>query len=681
MFRLPFSSSSTPSPEHDALTTLPPRRFSRSSSIFTTPTPTSPPSTASSPPAADWTSRHSFAELLSRDPRSSVLVRDASLYGDGAQVGGGEEQDGRDGHGEGMLALPGADFGVVGSDAHLFLQELQRLRTSLALKRRRRTGYVAGVLSLVVLGVTFWFEVEACVALVKSGGSGRGALRWVEMAVWLSVLFLWVAVLLFLRSRRPSILCLVGLSSAALSSFLHLSLVFANFVLSFVWKGELVDRCDWGIDVAWTSGDKGDDCEGEGWKGWSGAAVVRLLVTAAFLTIWLVVLRRYHRTLFTPAVVSPSQLPSAELRALLGRHRADIVPLSSAFHPPTIVDPSAVHPDALPHAPDRATAFYASVSDGAWSYDVEHARWGSSASRASRGAGADVAGGAGGSASASGGGAAQWLGAKLWGGVAWFLGVPSYDAAATLEEEAKALREKDAEPGAGRRSVEGLERSAAHVGGEHVARPQPAHPVSYEAWLDESAAAARDGHDYGSLFSGLRRPGSFASSSSPSLSLSSKRLSTGSAAPLLGSPSSSSPSPDPSPRDDAHQPPRNLPPSPSPPRRSPTDPPTGSSGSIRGAIVYVRMSDGRLVRRLSTIASESDETRRSRSEATDSLASTSFGGGGVGGTSGGAGSGRSGSSSGEGSFATAREGAEEELDGEEELGREVLLDEVDVGRH
>lgn len=329
-----------------------------------------------------------------------------------------------------------------------------------------------------------------------------------------------------------------------------------------------------------------------------------------------------------------------------------------------------MHPDDLPHAPDRATAFYASVSDGAWSYDVEHARWGSSASRASRGAGEGADGGAGAGASASGGSAAQWLGAKLWGGVGWLLGVPSYDAAATLEEEAKALREKAGEPGARRRSVEGLERPAAFDDGARVARPQPAHPVSYEAWLDEGASAARDEHDYGSLFSGLRRPASFASSSP---SLSSKRLSTGSAAPLLGSPSSSSPSPDPSPRSDAPRQPRDLPLPPSPPRPSPADPPTGSSGSTRGAIVYVRMSDGRLVRRLSTIASESDETRRSRSEAT-SLAS--YGGG-----AGAAGSGRSGSSSGEGSFATAREAGEELLEGEGGMGREVLLDEVpDVQR-
>ncbi|TNY19500.1 hypothetical protein DMC30DRAFT_353784 [Rhodotorula diobovata] len=605
-FRLPFSTSTSPAPppdlSHDPLTTLPPRRFSRPESTLLTPSPTG------SPPAEDWASRHSFAELLSRDTHGSALVRDASLYGEGL-VPNGEAgaAEGR-GHVEGMLALPGADFGVVGPDARLCLQELQRLRTSLALKRRRHTGYVAGAMSLVVLGVTLWYLVEACWALGKSGGKGKGALRWVEVAVWLAVLSLWPAVLLFLRSRRPSLLSMVGLASAAVTAFLHLAIAFANLILSFVWKEELSNRCAWGIDVAWTSRDKGEYCADKGWKAWSLAAAVRLLVTVAFLSVWLVFLRRYHRALLVPSIVSPSQLPSAELRALLERHRADIVPLSSPL--PTLVDPSASppHADDLPHAPDRATAFYASVSDGAWSYDAAHARWGSSGTRASERA-EPGAGGA--------GGAAQWLGAKLWGGFGWLLG---------------------------------------------------------------------HGHDYGSLFSGLRRPASFASSLSPS----SKRLSAGSSAPLLD-PDQSLPAserPLPSPPNDTRRPSRDLPAPPLPPKDadgpSAAAPPssTGSSGSTRGAIVYVRMSDGRLVRRLSTIASESDETRRSRSEAT-SL--NSFAGGGSGGSGGAAGSGRSGSTlsgSGEGSFATALEDAHGEgrhaydgfegevlLDGGEEPGR------------
>lgn len=76
---------------------------------------------------------------------------------------------------------------------------------------------------------------------------------------------------------------MVGLASAAVTAFLHLAIAFANLILSFVWKEELSNRCAWGIDVAWTSRDKGEYCADKGWKAWSLAAAVRLLVTVAFL--------------------------------------------------------------------------------------------------------------------------------------------------------------------------------------------------------------------------------------------------------------------------------------------------------------------------------------------------------------------------------------------------------------
>lgn len=97
--------------------------------------------------------------------------------------------------------------GRAGPDAHLFLQELRRLRLSRAQKRRRRTGYVAGVLSLLVLVVTAWYQVETCWALIERGGSGRGKVRWIEMSAWLIVLLLWVFVLTFLRVRFEADFC------------------------------------------------------------------------------------------------------------------------------------------------------------------------------------------------------------------------------------------------------------------------------------------------------------------------------------------------------------------------------------------------------------------------------------------------------------------------------------------
>lgn len=263
--------------------------------------------------------------------------------------------------------------------------------------------------------------------------------------------------------------------------------------------------------------------------------------------------------------------------------------------------------------------------------------------------------------------------------------MPPYTAAAAARDEEKAMYEKRAESGVERRELaQDDERDEGLNLGGPTATLQSSYSSSYESWLRQDSS--QHGHDYGSLFSGLRRPASFASSLSPS----SKRLSAGSSAPLLD-PDQSLPAserPLPSPPNDTRRPSRDLPAPPLPPKDadgpSAAAPPssTGSSGSTRGAIVYVRMSDGRLVRRLSTIASESDETRRSRSEAT-SL--NSFAGGGSGGSGGAAGSGRSGSTlsgSGEGSFATALEDAHGEgrhaydgfegevlLDGGEEPGR------------
>lgn len=60
---------------------------------------------------------------------------------------------------------------------------------------------------------------------------------------------------------------------------MHLALALTNFTLSFVWRDTLNDRCDWGVDVSWVIAEKGNVCLAQGWKGWSIAAAVRLILT------------------------------------------------------------------------------------------------------------------------------------------------------------------------------------------------------------------------------------------------------------------------------------------------------------------------------------------------------------------------------------------------------------------
>ncbi|GAA5827736.1 hypothetical protein JCM11251_007648 [Rhodosporidiobolus azoricus] len=559
-----FSYSASPDvgAAKEPLTPLPPKLHLRSPSVASA-IHQSPPSSPSLPlgerpeDAGGQSSRfggHSFAELLlSRNLRESVLLHEgAECHGDGTEGTGRENS---------MLVLPGGEFAVVGPEAHLLLQELHRLRISVAQKTRRRTAYHAGALSLVVLGVTVWFLVE---------------------------------------TRRISNLSLLGLLSASLIAFLHFSLAFTNMVLAFVWKTELSTRCEWGIGSAWTLSDKGDACpEGKrvGWKGWAVAAGVRLVVTTPFLAIWLFFLRRYNLALHTPYRISPSALPSSELRSLLERHRADIVPLSStahaghAHHLPHGTD--AGGNDALPAMPDRA-AHYALVSEG-----EESMMWSYRGSEVSRVTSHAAGGGAGGK---PGGGVGGWVGAKVWGGMGWLFGVQPYPQAVEDKEKLAAEGGDQEKQGLGRRQLD-EEEEASFVG---ETRPAPSILSGHSnalSWLspEQHEDAASSASDYRSLFTGLRRPPS--SSSFSFTSSSNKRHSNGtviSSAPLLDRPL-----PPPGEGDEILEAGADLPPPPPPPKDL-HHASHGSSGSSQGAIVYVRMSDGRLVRRLSTIASVSE---------------------------------------------------------------------------
>ncbi|GAA5978604.1 hypothetical protein JCM11641_002784 [Rhodosporidiobolus odoratus] len=384
---------------------------------------------------------HSFAELLSRDPRQSVLMHE------GGHCEPEPEQRGRTARRqESMLVLPGGDFGITGRDSHLLLQELHRARVGVAQKKRRHTAYLAGSLSVLYLGSTVWFFVEICASLIQEGGKGRGSLRWVQLSFFLTLIALWVVILAFVRTRRVSTLAPIALLSAAFSSFLQLSLAFINFVLSFVWKAELASRCAWGVDVAWTIGKKGDTCAvGFGWKGWSVAATVRLIITILFLVAWLFSLRAYNLTLHTPLRISPSALPSSELRAILERHRADIVPLAPEDASHTHHLPHDLHgADSLPAMPDRA-AHCALITEAEqselYSYrGSEHTRAGSGEAGKSQGA------------------VSAWMGAKLWGGVGWLFGVQPYGDApmGTADPEKGAGAEQEKANPAPRRSLEDL---------------------------------------------------------------------------------------------------------------------------------------------------------------------------------------------------------------------------------
>ncbi|BGP35076.1 hypothetical protein JCM10296v2_006906 [Rhodotorula toruloides] len=561
-----FSSTSLPFPDQESLTSLPPRLAVRHRSLpelqnDERPLPPLPASrrwSAVSDTSSDL-GGHSFAELLSRDTRRSFVVPSVhhtqGLCPAGRDDRVGEEQPQP---GERLLAIPGPD-------AYLLLQELHRARISRAQKIRRRTAYIAGFFSLVVLVITLWYTGGRCRALAMVGGSGRGVLRWIELSAWLTVLCGWPLTVFFLRTRRPTLLTPITLTSAFLSSTLHLLLAFSNLIISFVWRGDLGLRCSWGTDVAWTAGRKGAFCTDGSWKGWTIAATIRLLLTILIF------------------------IPSAELQALLDTHTATIVPLSAPFDPSHGAPLARLDSDHLPEMPDRAT-HYIHASDSAWSYDPAHHRQASvgasSGSRASRAVGGVLES------------AGVWLGAQVWRGVGWLVGAGRSGGDIRRDEEKGGRKEeKEESDGEGRPDADfAQERHLLDV--PHAPTQPTCPPALHNPQPRRPLPAAPADHDYAALFRDVSRPPSTHGN------YTSKRDSASSASPLLGRPT---------PADEDYE---VLDDSPPPP------PPKDAFVLERSqeTIVYVRMSDGRLVRRLSTIASESGgtATRRSRSDLTSS---------------------------------------------------------------
>lgn len=245
--------------------------------------------------------------------------------------------------------------------------------------------------------------------------------------------------------------------------------------------------------------------------------------------------------------------------------------------------------------PDHA-AHYVYASDSAWSYDPAHHRQASagasSGSRASRvvGEALEYAG--------------VWLGAQVWRGVGWLLRAPM-DSSRVREDEEDELgwkSEKEETRAEGRLDV-----------GREVVRPLPGdastdarHPTQSEgdnSVLPRTPPSPPTIGDDAFLLSELSSP------QSTPLEDYSTPDSISSTCPLLET----------STRPGAHEfdvldDQADC----TPPRPPPKD--DFVLDRLHGSIVYVRMSDGRLVRRLSTIASESEgaATRRSRSDLTGS---------------------------------------------------------------
>ncbi|GAA5841922.1 hypothetical protein JCM3766R1_002540 [Sporobolomyces carnicolor] len=508
-----------------------------------------------------------FAELLGRgDVRNSTVFRAGQLRAAELE----SHLEAAAGANDMVHALPGGGWGVIGPDTRLLLQELHRARVSVAQRRRRRIAYAAGFLSLAVLAFNFWCLITVITGIVLYDGGGRGKMRWISFAVYLSSMPLVLTVIGFLRTRRPSTLGMVAFHSSAFVAVLHISSAIVSLILVFVWKKQVSRSMHgWGIDVSRSSLDADlDDALAEGGKtmrGWVVAGAARICLVVLVSIVWIRTIWMYDRAIRTPFVISPHALPSPELHSLLARHRAVVIPL------PDMAEAKKRQPlhtaDWLPSHLDRSQAYHVSEVSAAYSYVSSSASVFTPAE-----------------ATSGSGGIATWLQAQLWRGVGWIIGITPFEGNDKVEDR---LREEGPRKDVPQTSSEGVR--------DHDARTEFVSQESRERLAD--ADRSDPGFDRASFdIVAAGSTGHKAEEEEPI------RLSSAESR-FVPTNTTTSPVlecllPD-------HEPAFDVLPSLSA-KDAPVygfDSRAESSGSRRGDIVYVRMTDGKLVRRLSTIVS------------------------------------------------------------------------------
>lgn len=133
--------------------------------------------------------------------------------------------------------------------------EVQRLHRSAGQQKRQRLAILSAILSLLILGVTTWFEVEAVNALTDTSldrSSERWILALVQIILWGICLLATFAILFYLRVRRPTATSIYALSLALIVSLLHIVLSIINFSLIGAWRKAIHNQCEaWRLDIVW----------------------------------------------------------------------------------------------------------------------------------------------------------------------------------------------------------------------------------------------------------------------------------------------------------------------------------------------------------------------------------------------------------------------------------------------
>lgn len=143
------------------------------------------------------------------------------------------------------------------------------------------------------------------------------------------------------QTRRPSRFSVPTLTLAVLTATTHTILAFTNCILVGAYKSShLAATCQWSVDVAWTLRNHSCSDPRNHYTGYAVAAALRFLITLAIAAVWLASLATFWRSLAIVSIVDPHIEPNVEVREILARHSATLVRLA----PPGA--PVLAHPGA-----------------------------------------------------------------------------------------------------------------------------------------------------------------------------------------------------------------------------------------------------------------------------------------------------------------------------------------------
>ncbi|EGG03145.1 uncharacterized protein MELLADRAFT_109577 [Melampsora larici-populina 98AG31] len=259
-------------------------------------------------------------------------------------------------------------LGLQGKDVGIVMNELHRHRNSKRRSMLKKYSILVGLITLAICGGQVWMLVKVVISLLglkldhnQDNIYLKTQILWSQLGVYSFGILTGFGVLVWARmARRASAFSDFLLIFSAVSSVANIAMALNSLILVLILKQETSVRCNWGFDFTWSDTDP--ECKSTDsvitteFQPWVLASSVRVLITIIVSILWLVVLGKFKKVLSTTAIVEPT-LSSKEVQQILNEHQTVIVALNAGDDAEALGSNLKVTEflgsDQLPHMPQR----------------------------------------------------------------------------------------------------------------------------------------------------------------------------------------------------------------------------------------------------------------------------------------------------------------------------------------